>query len=59
MTQTADINFFVNSATLSVVSVVIKASNSDPRDLLVPAAPTPVPTPTVTIYATPSESPTP
>jgi rod shape-determining protein MreC len=52
VTQTADINFFVNS-------VVIKASNSDPRDLLVPAAPTPVPTPTVTIYATPSESPTP
>lgn len=59
LTQTGEIEFYANAAELSIVSVVVKPPQSDPRDLLVPAGPTPVPVPTVTIYATPSESPTP
>ena len=59
LTQTGEIEFYANAAELSIVSVVVKPPQSDPRDLLVPAVPTPVPVPTVTIYATPSESPTP
>lgn len=59
ITQTADVRLYVNYSTLSVVSVVIAAPESDPRDSLVPKAPQPKPVPTVTIYAQPSESPTP
>jgi rod shape-determining protein MreC len=59
ITQIADVKFFVNFTSLSVVAVVIGAPQSDPRDALVPKAPVPTPVPTVTIYAKPSESPTP
>ncbi len=59
VTQTADVKLFVNFSTLSVVAVVVGAPKSDPRDALVPRAPVPTPVPTVTIFATPSESPTP
>jgi len=59
VTQSADVKFFVNFSALSVVSVVLGAPQADPRDALVPKAPVPTPVPTVTIYAKPSESPTP
>ncbi|CAB4552292.1 unannotated protein [freshwater metagenome] len=59
VTQTADVKLYVNFAALSVVSVVIGAPKADPRDALVPKAPMPTPVPTVTVYAQPSESPTP
>lgn len=59
VTQTADVKLYVNFAALSVVSVVIGAPKADPRDVLVPKAPMPTPVPTVTVYAQPSESPTP
>ena len=53
VTQTADVKFFVNFATLGVVSVVLSAPAADPRDSLVPPKPRAIPTPTVTVYATP------
>ncbi|QLL24809.1 rod shape-determining protein MreC [Actinobacteria bacterium IMCC26103] len=59
ITQTADVKFYVNFSSLSIVAVVVGAPQSDPRDALVPKAPVPTPVPTVTIYAKPSESPTP
>ena len=57
VTQTADVKLYANFSALSVVAVVVGAPKTDPRDALVPKAPAPAPT--VTIYATPSESPTP
>lgn len=54
ITQTADVKFYSNFATLGVVSVVVGAPESDPRDALVPAKPTPTPIPTVTVTASPS-----
>lgn len=59
VTQTADVKLYVNFAALSIVAVVVGAPQADPRDALVPKAPVPTPVPTVTIYAKPSESPTP
>ena len=53
VTQTADVKFFVNFATLGVVSVVVSAPAADPRDSLVPPKPHATPTPTVTVYVTP------
>ena len=57
VTQTADVKFYSNFATLGVVSVVVSAPKSDPRDSLVPAKPQPTPIPTVTVTAIPSPSP--
>jgi rod shape-determining protein MreC len=57
VTQTADVKFYSNFSTLGVVSVVVSAPSSDPRDALVPAKPKPTPIPTVTVTATPSPSP--
>ena len=57
VTQTADVKLYANFSALSVVAVVVGAPKTDPRDALVPRAPVPVPM--VTIYATPSERPTP
>ena len=59
ITQTADVKLFVDFSALSVVAVVVGAPKSEPRDALVPKGPVPTPVPTVTIYAKPSESPTP
>jgi rod shape-determining protein MreC len=59
VTQTADVKLYANFSALSVVAVVVGAPKTDPRDALVPRAPAPTPVPTVTIYARPSESPTP
>jgi rod shape-determining protein MreC len=57
VTQTADVKFYTNFSTLGVVSVVVGAPGSDPRDSLVPAKPVPTPIPTVTVTATPTPSP--
>lgn len=54
VTQTADVKFYVNFSTLAVVSVVLRSSEIDPRDALVPAKPMPTPIPTVTVTVTPS-----
>lgn len=59
VTQTADVKLYVNHSSLSVVAVVVSAPKEDPRDALVTKAPVPTPVPTVTIYAQPSETPTP
>ena len=57
VTQTADVKFYSNFATLGVVSVVVSSPSTDPRDALVPPKPQPTPIPTVTVTATPSASP--
>ena len=57
VTQTADVKFYSNFATLGVVSVVVSAPSTDPRDALVPPKPQPTPIPTVTVTANPSPSP--
>ena len=54
VTQTADVKFYSNFSTLGVVSVVVAAPKTDPRDALVPAKPVPTPIPTVTVTASPS-----
>ena len=54
VTQTADVKFYSNFATLGVVSVVVGAPSTDPRDALVPAKPVPTPIPTVTVTASPT-----
>jgi rod shape-determining protein MreC len=54
VTQTADVKFYSNFATLGVVSVVVAAPKTDPRDALVPAKQVPTPIPTVTVTASPS-----
>jgi rod shape-determining protein MreC len=54
VTQTADVKFYVNFSTLAVVSVVLRSSEIDPRDALVPAKPMLTPLPTVTVTVTPS-----
>ena len=59
VTQVATVRFFVDFSTLGVVAVVLKAPEMDPRDSLVPQKPVATPVPTVTVYAQPSESPTP
>ena len=59
VTQTAEVKFYANFATLGVVAVVTTNPSSDPRDALVPPKPRPTPLPTVTIYASPSTSPSP
>lgn len=57
VTQTADVKFYSNFATLGVVSVVVGAPSTDPRDALVPPKPVPTPIPTVTVTAVPSPTP--
>lgn len=56
VTQTADVKYYANFSTLAVVSVVVSAPETDPRDALIPQKPQPTPIPTVTIFATPSPS---
>jgi rod shape-determining protein MreC len=59
VTQTADVRFFANFSAISVVGVVLKGPDADPRDALIPAKPMPTPIPTVTVFVTPSQSPSP
>ena len=54
--QVADVTFYANLNAVGVVSVVISAPESDPRNALVPKAPTPTPIPTVTVFVTPTPS---
>jgi rod shape-determining protein MreC len=56
--QVADVTFYANMNAIGVVSVVLSAPDSDPRNALIPKAPVPTPLPTVTVYVTPSPSPT-
>ena len=56
LTKKAQVEGFVDLNSVSVVSVVIKSSGSNPGDALVPRAPAPAPT--VTVYVTPTPSPT-
>ena len=57
ISQVADVVFYANLNALGVVSVVLKASDSNPGNALIPKAPAPTPTPTVTVYATASATP--
>jgi len=59
VTQTADVRFFADFSSISIVSVVLKGPDADPRDTLIPAKPVPTPLPTVTVFVTPSQSPSP
>lgn len=56
ISQVADVTFYANLNALGVVSVILKASESNPGNALIPKAPVPTPIPTVTVYATPSTS---
>jgi rod shape-determining protein MreC len=54
LTQTALVRPFVNFTSLGVVGVVIGGPAQNPRDSVLPPAPTPVPTATVTPRASPA-----
>ncbi len=56
--QTATVRYYTNFSTLGVVAVVLSGSGSNPGDALVPAKPRVAPIPTVTVFVTPSPSPT-
>ena len=56
--QTATIRYYTNFSTLGVVAVVVGGSESNPGDALVPVKPRVTPIPTVTVFVTPSPSPT-
>ena len=55
LTKRASVQGFVDPNSVSVVSVVLKATASNPGDSLVPRAPAPAPT--VTVFVTPTPSP--
>ena len=59
VSQVADVTYYANLNALGVVSVILKASDADPGNALIPKAPAPTPIPTVTVYATPSATPSP
>lgn len=56
--QTATVRYYTNFSTLGVVAVVLSASGVNPGDALVPVKPRVAPVPTVTVFVTPSPSPT-
>ena len=56
--QTATVHYYTNFSTLGVVAIVLSGSGSNPGDALVPAKPRVAPIPTVTVFVTPSPSPT-
>ena len=56
--QTATIRYYTNFSSLGVVAVVLSASGSNPGDALVPVKPRVTPIPTVTVFVTPSPTPT-
>jgi rod shape-determining protein MreC len=59
VSQVAEVTLYANLNALGIVSVVLKAAESNPGNSLIPEAPKPTPIPTVTIYATASPSPSP
>jgi rod shape-determining protein MreC len=56
--QTATVRYYTNFSTLGVVAIVLSGSGSNPGDALVPAKPRVTPIPTVTVFVTPSPTPT-
>ena len=56
--QTATVRYYTNFLTLGVVAVVVSGSTANPGDALVPVKPRVTPIPTVTVFVTPSPSPT-
>lgn len=56
--QTATVRYYTNFSTLGVVAVVLSGSTANPGDALVPVKPRVTPIPTVTVFVTPSPSPT-
>ncbi len=56
--QTATVRYYTNFSTIGVVAVVLSASESNPGDALVPVKPRVTPIPTVTVFVTPSPTPT-
>ena len=56
--QTATVRYYTNFSTLGVVAVVVGGSAANPGDALVPVKPRVTPIPTVTVFVTPSPSPT-
>jgi len=56
--QTATVRYYTNFSTLGVVAVVVSGSVVNPGDSLVPVKPQVTPIPTVTVFVTPSPSPT-
>lgn len=62
LTKTATLRPMVTTGRLDIVAVIVGAPARDPRDALVPRAPTPTPIPTVTVYSTepaPTQTPVP
>ena len=57
VSQLAEVRYFTDLNSLSIVAVVLKGANSDPRDILIPRAPTPAPTITVFVTPTPNSTP--
>ena len=55
--QTATIRYYTKFSSLAVVAIVVSGPTSNPGDALVPAKPVPTPVPTVTVFVTPSASP--
>jgi rod shape-determining protein MreC len=56
--QTATVRYYTNYSTLGIVAVVVSGSASNPGDSLVPVKPRVTPIPTVTVFVTPSPTPT-
>jgi len=56
--QTATIRYYTSFSSLGVVAIVLSASGSNPGDALVPVKPRVTPIPTVTVFVTPSPTPT-
>jgi len=56
--QSATVRYYTNFSTLGVVAVVVSGSTANPGDALVPVKPRVTPIPTVTVFVTPSPSPT-
>lgn len=56
--QSATVRYYTNFSRLGVVAVVISGSATNPGDALVPVKPRVTPIPTVTVFVTPSPSPT-
>jgi len=61
LTRLAKVRPYAHLGTLDIVGIVVTPPKVDPRDALLPVAPTPTPIPTVTvtIYPTPGASPSP
>ena len=56
--QTATVRYYTNFSTLGIVAVVVSGPASNPGDSLVPVKPRVTPIPTVTVFVTPSPTPT-